>query len=157
MQRVRKHFHIYLLNICTNKFVARKTLWQSLIIWKWKTQYFTISSMFSTLYVQGERGQVLRLILVSLEANFLVHWSYSHISNGFLTNRQYIAKKTQFSSEGSLRRYINRPDHVTQQNILHLLKLEELSFENSLERKLWNQRPYYYQWRHNPLGTEAWA
>jgi len=81
-----------------------------------------------------DKGQVVGLIMLWLESpDSAVYWSNVDISNGLLTNQQNIAKNAIFVS-GIILALNQGP--VTPQNVLHLLKLDELSFHTSQEMQL---------------------
>jgi len=79
-----------------------------------------------------------------------VHWSYFDISSDVLTNWICEWKNVIFVGVNFVVKLIG-PGLVTSQNGLHPIKLEELTFQMSQERKLCNQRCDY-----STSGWFAW-
>ena len=147
MHRFRKFFHWCLPDICANYFVpgsfrSEKLHSRVLSFESGKTHFSRFFHVFDP--PNGGKGSswgadfsvVGKPIPTFLIA---VHWSHFDISVRFLTNRLNIAKKTRFSSGGSLRRSINRLRSRDTAKLLISAQTRGIDFSNVPERKLCDQ------------------
>jgi len=123
------------------------TLRQSFIIWTW---------------IIRNEGEVGRSCCRRWEAHtrIPVHWSYFDISSGFLTN-WLKSEKTCFSSEGSLRRSVNRSMSRDIQKLFAPNQTERVDLSNEPETKdvqptVWLQHAWLICVLHTHTRTLQW-
>jgi len=144
MHRFKNNFHDWLRDeqLCRWKLFIGTTMEQSFIIWKWKIKFCACFQVFDPPKLGG-RGYAGLLILFSLETH--TRFPNTCTLKSFWYLIWFSHKSTEYNGKRDNRRgrfgtkYIGQCN-VTSKSYLQPIKLDELTFQMSQERKLCDRR-----------------